>query len=335
MRTSSSTPKPAALAAAFLLSAAGFAFAQGPQQQPLRMVQLKPNVYAGLDGGGGNSTIVIGNTGVIVVDAKTSEMSGKALVDEIAKITPKPITTVIETHSDGDHINGLAGFPKDVKVIANEGDKKEQEAAIAAGGRGAPPADRLPSLVTTKQKETMTLDGVKFELYHWAPAHTSGDLVVYLPDQKICATGDVVMANMADDNPLIHPEKNGSTAGWITNVKGIVGLNADTYVPGHGDLLKKADVQRKLDATSAKRDRIVAAIKAGKTLDEIKAEFPNPPPAAGAGRGPAPGGAPPAGGPGGPAAAGPGAAAGRGPGGGGRGPQPTFAELVYNEVTKK
>src|SRR5439155_13388017 len=114
-----------------------------------------------------NSTVIVGNTGVIVVDAKTTEAAGKALVAEVARITPKPITTVIESHSDGDHVNGIAGFPPGLKIIAHENNKKEQEAALAAGGRGAPPADRLPTQVVTKDKETMTIDGVKLELYHW------------------------------------------------------------------------------------------------------------------------------------------------------------------------
>ena len=183
--------------------------APAPQGQPpapqLTVKQLKPTVYE-VEGGGGNSTVIVGSNGVIVVDAKTTPAAGTALVAEIAKITPKPVTTVIETHSDGDHVNGLAGFPAGVKVIAHENNKKEQEAALAAGGRGAPPADRLPSQVITKEKETMTIEGVKFEFYHWGPAHTSGDLVVYLPDQKLVATGDIITTNRSIDNPL-HPSR--------------------------------------------------------------------------------------------------------------------------------
>ena len=135
------------------------------------------------------------------------------------------MTTAIITHSDGHHVNGLVAFPADIKIIAHENNKKEQEAALTAGGRGAPPADRLPKQVVTKNRETITIDGVTLELYHWAPAHTSGDLVVYLPAEKIVATGDIVVTNRADDNPNIHFEKNGSTEGWLTNVKGMIGLN--------------------------------------------------------------------------------------------------------------
>src|SRR3954468_15830921 len=164
--------------------------AQQPAQAPppINMKMLKPDVYAALGGSGGNSTVIIGKTSVLVVDAKQTEAGAKDLLAQIAKITPKPVTTVFLTHSDGDHVNGLVAYPAGVKVIAHENNKKEQQAAIAAGGRGAPPPDRLPSQVTTKQKETMTIDGVKLELYHWGPAHTSGDLVVYSPQNKIVST---------------------------------------------------------------------------------------------------------------------------------------------------
>jgi cyclase len=304
---------------ALAMFAAPMAAQQPPPPPAITMKQVTPNVWVGLGGAGGNSTIIIGKTSVIVVDAKQTDAGAKDLLAEIAKITPKPVTTAIITHSDGDHVNGLVAFPAGIRIIAHENNKKEQEAALAAGGRGAPPPDRLPNQVVTKNKETLTIDGVKLELYHWAPAHTSGDLVVYNPADKIVSTGDIVVTNRADDNPNVHFEKNGSTAGWLANVKGMIGLNATTYVTGHGDLLTKADLQRKLDATTQRRARIAAMVKEGKTLDEIKAALPDAPapgaPARGAG---APGGAP--------------AGAARG---GGAPPPKTFVESAYSELTKK
>ena len=230
--------------------------------------QLKPNVYW-IEGGGGNSTVIIGTNGVIVVDAKTTKAGGQDLIAHIAKITPKPVTTVILTHSDGDHVNGLAAFPDGIKVIAQENNKKEQQAALAAGGAGIPPADHLPTQVVTKQKETITIEGEKLELYHWAPAHTSGDLVVYLPAEKIVATGDIVATN--NPYPRIHDEKHGSAAGWIATAKGIAALDADTFVPGHGDIQTKADIQKRLADSEARRAQVKQLVAQGKSLDEIKA----------------------------------------------------------------
>src|SRR6202044_754162 len=109
----------------------------------------------------------------------------------------------------------------------------------APGGRGAPPADHLPTQVVSKNKENLKIDGVKLELLHWAPAHTSGDLIIYLPSEKIAIAGDVIAGGKTSD-PLIHLEKNGSSEGWIATVKGIVALNADTFIEGHGEVLTKA-----------------------------------------------------------------------------------------------
>lgn len=253
------------------------------QQQPqtLTVQQLAPNVYVAV-GGGGNSGIVIGDAGVVVIDAKTTAADGKALLEEVAKLTTKPVTDVILTHSDGDHVNGLASFPVGVHVIAQEGCKTEMEAALTAGGRGAPPADHLPTHVVTRPTERLTLDGVQFELHHWAPAHTSGDLVVYLPAEKIVFTGDIITANRPD--PLIHLEKHGSSEGWITTVQGLLRLNSDKFVPGHGDLQTKADVQTRLASATKKREQIATLVKQGKSLDDIRTAVGDPVPASG-GRG--------------------------------------------------
>ena len=286
---------------ATVLSLGTLAFAQGPAPAPLMVHQLKPNVYW-IEGGGGNSGVIVGDKGVIVVDAKTTAAAGKELLDDIAKITPKPVTTVILTHSDGDHVNGLASFPAGITIIAQENNKKEQDAALAAGGRGAPPAGHLPTQTISKNKDDLKLDGVKVEVLHWAPAHTSGDLVVFLPAEKIVFTGDIITTQ---PDALIHLEKNGSSEGWVTTAKGTAALNADQFVPGHGDVMTKAAVQKKATDVAAKRAKIKELVAQGKSLDEIKAAVGDPPPAQGKG-----------GGRGGPGFA-------------------SFTDVVYQELTKK
>jgi cyclase len=292
------TTSPSVLAAVLGLCAlATSASGQAPAPMPFTTHQLKPNVYW-IEGGGGNSGVIVGEKGVIVIDAKTTAAGGKELLDDIAKITPKPVTAVVLTHSDGDHVNGLASFPAGIKIIAHENNRKEQEAALAAGGRGAPPPGHLPTQVVTKNKETLRIDGVKLEVFHWAPAHTSGDLVVYLPGEKIVFTGDIIATQFPD--PIIHAEKNGSSDGWIATVKGILGLNADQFVPGHGAIQTKADVQARLTRTAEKRAKIKELVAQGKSLDEIRSAVGDPPPVAG------------------------------------RGPNfASFTEIVYRELTKK
>jgi cyclase len=249
---------------AALAALAAVAMAQ-QQAAPLKVANIKGNVYWTQGGAGGNTGIIVGTAGVIVVDTKTTVDSSKDVQAEIAKITPKPVNTVILTHSDGDHVNGLAGFPAGLTIIAHENCKKEMEAS--AGTRGAAPQDRLPTKTVAKD-ETMTLDGVRVRLLHWTPAHTSGDLVVYLPDQKIVFGGDLLVTNRPDTN--IHLEKQGSVGGWIESVKGIATLDADTFVTGHGDLMTKDDVKKKLALIQGQYDQVKAMAADGKSLNDVK-----------------------------------------------------------------
>ncbi len=287
-----------------LMGVASLALAQGrgpgAPAAPFMTHMLTPNVYW-IEGGGGNSGVIIGEKGVTVIDAKTTEAGGKELLEDIAKITPKPVMTVIFTHSDGDHVNGIAAFPTGIRIIAQQNDKAEQEKALAAGGRGAPPAGHLPTEVVSKNKQSEKIDGEKFEFYHWAPAHTSGDLIVYLPKEKIVFCGDIIAGGKMAD-PLIHQEKNGSSEGWITTVKGIVGLNADQFVEGHGDVLTKEDVQKRLSDAETKRAKIKEMVGMGRSLEYIRMALGEPAPAATPGRGPG---------------------------------FPTFTAVVYQELTKK
>lgn len=266
-----------------LVAMASVGFAQAPARVPFKVHPLTTNVYW-VEGGGGNSGVIVGEKGVIVIDAKTSPADGKELLDDVAQITPKPITTVILTHSDGDHVNGLASFPKGITIIAQEDNKKEQEAALAAGNRNAPPADHLPTRLVTANKEDIEIDRVRLELLHWAPAHTSGDLIVYLPSQKIVFSGDILATNQP--TALIHLEKHGSSEGWITTVKGILKLNSDEFVPGHGDLVDRAGVERMLIKAVTEREKILELVKHGETLEQIEAAVGDPPPAPAGARGP-------------------------------------------------
>jgi cyclase len=277
-----------------LAAVAGLAMAQTPAPAPAPFTthQLSPNVYW-IEGGGGNSGVIVGDKGVIVIDAKTTLAGGKELLEDIAKITPKPVTTLIETHSDSDHIVGVTAFSKGIAIIATENNKKEQEAARAAG-RSALPADCLPTQVLSKNQQILKIDGVRLDAFHWAPAHTSGDLVVFLPADKIVFTGDIISPQQPD--PIIHPEKNGSSEGWIKTMTAMASLNSNRFVPGHGDVQTKAAIQKGLADAKAKRAKIAALVAQGKSLDEIRAALGDPP---------------------------------------ARGRVITFTEVVYREITKK
>lgn len=244
------------------------AYAQAPPPTPLVVKKISDNVYWTQGGAGGNTGIIIGKDGVIVVDAKTTADSAREVLAEIAKLTPKPVTTAILTHSDGDHVNGLAAFPTSVTVIAQTNCKAEMEATV--GGRNPFPKEHLPTKLVD-MKEALTINGVRFQLVHFAPAHTAGDLIIYLADQKVAFTGDIVVTNQPDPYPIIHLNKHGTTDGWVQTIRGIIALKANNFVPGHGDMQTKASLQKLLASAQDRREQIKKLVAQGKPLTDVKA----------------------------------------------------------------
>jgi glyoxylase-like metal-dependent hydrolase (beta-lactamase superfamily II) len=201
----------------------------------------------------GNCGFIIGKEGVIVIDTTVSPESGKELLAIIANITLKPVTTILLTHGDMDHVGGLTAFPTELTIIAQENNKKSMEAAVAAGRRMVS-AEHLPNRTVSKEREAVEIEGVKLELFHWAPAHTAGDLVVYLPDEKIVFTGDIF--TMDQFRALIHRDQKGSSEGWITTAKGVVALRAERFVVGHGDVQTRESLQKRVSVTEAEWKKI-------------------------------------------------------------------------------
>ena len=180
-----------ALGLARLASFVSFATVARAQQQaqPLKVTNISENVYWVQGGVGSNDGFIVGTTGVVLVDTKTTVDSEKGVIAEIAKVTPKTVDTVIITHSDNDHVNGLAAFPPGLTIVAQENCKKEMEESV--GSRNPAPQDRLPTKTFTKT-DKLSIDGIQIRLYHWAAGHTSGDTVVYLPEEKIVFGGDLL-----------------------------------------------------------------------------------------------------------------------------------------------
>jgi glyoxylase-like metal-dependent hydrolase (beta-lactamase superfamily II) len=245
---------------------------------------LKGNVYWTQGGTGGNNCntgFVVGDRGVIVIDAKLNAESARLMLDAIRTITAKPVTHVILTHSDGDHVNGLAAFPAGITVIAHEGAESELERAFAAGGRGAPPVSAAPTEVVRGSGESLTIDGVKLRLVHVAPAHTSGDLAVFFHDQRILFTGDLMATTRPE--PLVHTEKGGTSDGFVQSYRAMIALGAETIVTGHGVLVTNVDLQKRMMGTEARRDRVRALVAQGKSLEEVRQELGDPVTVAGPG----------------------------------------------------
>jgi glyoxylase-like metal-dependent hydrolase (beta-lactamase superfamily II) len=178
--------------------------------EPLKVTKIRDNVYLAKGGRGGNDAnvgFVVGKTGVIFVDSKNSAESEKDVLAEIAKITPQSVNAAMILHSD--HELGVTALPAGLTIIAQENTKKEMEASTA---RDAVPQAYFPTK-TIANDETLTIDGVRVRLLHWAPAHTSGDLIAYFPAQKVVFAGDLIVTDFPLAGTQIHPDLHGSVGG--------------------------------------------------------------------------------------------------------------------------
>lgn len=267
-------------AASILCLFAASARAQAPPRtRPVSVKPLHDGVYWVEGGVGSNTGFIVGTDGVIVFDPKESEDSAKQVLSEIAKITPKPVTHVIVSHSNPDHVKGLPAY-KGATIIAQQNAAREIELLAFYAVHTVDNAPDWRAFVPTQIVDTRAdtkIDGVNIDLLHFAPAHTSGDLVAFLPDQKIVFVGDLFGAG-------VHLENNGSSEGTIESLRGLVSLDADTYVRGHAPPATKADMQKILDDLTEKRNKIVQLYAEGKSLEEAEQAMgekviPQPPPA--------------------------------------------------------
>jgi glyoxylase-like metal-dependent hydrolase (beta-lactamase superfamily II) len=271
----------AASLAFIMVGGAAFAQMAPPNPNaPLTFKPLKGGVYW-VEGGISNTGFVVGDTGVVVIDAQMFIPGAKTVLAEIAKITPRPVNTLILTHSDPDHINGLPAYPLGMTIIAQENTKTDMQAALADPHPNfTAPSPAMKDYLPTKlvhDRERLVLDGVPMQLLHVAPAHTDGDLVIYLPRQRIVFAGDLLTPAVGA-YPGIHLNKHGSSLGWIQSVKAIAALDADVFISGHGDPQTKAEVLARIKVAEDRRALIKTLVDQHKSLAELKAALNEPPP---------------------------------------------------------
>ena len=242
--------------------------AQPPQYQqqpaPLTLEKITDNIYQVKGGSGANGGVIIGEKEVMVIDAKMSEESARRTLAEVGKMTPVPVRVLAFTHSDGDHVNGITGFPADIKIWAHEETKRYMEEAFKDEKQRA----YLPLIKTfVAGGPEYDLGGRKVQLLYFGPAHTSGDAVIFCPKEKVAFLGDLFFSGR---DPLVHRHKNGSSFGLVKVLNSVLQLDAEVFLSGHADKATRADVQALIKSIEDKQAQIAAMVREGKTLDEVK-----------------------------------------------------------------
>ena len=170
-----------------VLSVAAAAYQQAPQALPApalaatKIEKVKDNLYiiTGSDPtnreafSGGNTAVFITEQGVVVVDTKLAGW-GQVLLDKIHSVTNKPITTIINTHTHGDHTGSNEAFPATVDIVAHENTKANMAKMDAFKG------DKAKFLPKRTYKDKMSIGTGKdrIDLYYFGRGHTNGDTCI-------------------------------------------------------------------------------------------------------------------------------------------------------------
>ncbi len=236
-----------------------------PEPPPLKLEKITEKIYQVQGGSGANCGVFLGKNETLVIDAKMSEETAKQMVEEIKKISTNPIVYLVLTHSDGDHVNGLPGFPPGTKIIAHENTRRDLDEAFKDERLRA----YLPQTIFSDKLE-LRVDDEPIWLLYFGPAHTSGDTIVFFPAQKVAFLGDLFFKGR---DPLIHRHKNGSSFGLVKVLKAVLELDAEIFLSGHADKAVRSDVEALVRSIEEKQAQIQKLINEGKSLEEIKKIF--------------------------------------------------------------
>jgi cyclase len=268
-------------AGALSLAAAGY---QGQPDAPkvIDVEKLRDNLFM-LKGGGGNTAVFVTSTGVVVVDTKNPGW-GQPILSKIKELTDKPVTTIINTHTHGDHVSGNVEFPATVDIIVQENTKTNMQKMSAVTGiaQQGPPTNifqanngkGLPKR-TFKDRMTLGTGADRIDLYYFGRGHTNGDAWVVFPALRAMHAGDIFARKGA---PLLDANNGGSgVAIPVSLAKAAATIkNVDTIITGHSTVMTFDDLKQYADFNKDFLSWVQAEMKAGKSVDDAAAEYKIP-----------------------------------------------------------
>jgi cyclase len=279
-----------------LLAGAGLVAQAGAQgvdfsTAEIHILPVQGNVYM-LVGPVGNSTIQIGEQGVLVVDTQFAELSDKILA-AIRTLSDKPVRYVINTHAHGDHVGGNEAIAQSGSTITGG----NVAGAISDSGVGAkiiahenvmlsmsqqdpqPPFRAWPTDTFFVGLKDMYFNGEPIQLFHQPNAHTNGDVFVHFRKSDVIVAGDLFVTTTY---PFIDLANGGNINGIIEGLNRIIRIavpadkqeDGTLIVPGHGRLCDEADVVEFRDMLTILRDRIRALAEQGMSVEQVQAARP-------------------------------------------------------------
>ncbi len=279
------------------------------------LTKLADGVYARIvepDGNAvANSGVIVFEHGVLVFDTHFTPEAGQALRKAIESVTPKPILYLVNSHFHPDHTHGnqaFQGVPYSICSFNTRRDILQRDLPAFNRTVGAAEAqiekmqkdllqekdasrkESIRAQITARQQllarmtrlkisapyitfdETMSIiDGGRDVSLRWlATGHTDGDIILQLPGDKIVFTGDLFF------NRALPSSQDANLLGWIKALELLLKLDAERFVPGHGPVGTRRDVEDFLGYLRELRSLVEPAISRGDTLEQVLAEVTLP-----------------------------------------------------------
>jgi glyoxylase-like metal-dependent hydrolase (beta-lactamase superfamily II) len=238
-------------------------------------VEIKTEKVAGsvhmLQGAGGNIGVTSGPDGLLIVDDQYAPVAEKIRA-ALKQLNSGRLKFVLNTHWHGDHTGGNAAFGRESTIIAHENVRKRLAVRSRVMGNFVPPSppEALP-VVTFDESVRLHFNGEQINVVHFPAGHTDGDSIIFFTGSNVIHMGDHFFTGRF---PFVDLENGGSVEGLTRNVAEVIAKAPAgvKFIPGHGPVSTVEDLKTYHGMLVETTAIVRAAIKAGKTVEQVKAE---------------------------------------------------------------
>jgi glyoxylase-like metal-dependent hydrolase (beta-lactamase superfamily II) len=248
-------------------------------EKTITFAELAKGVYAYTAEGDPNSGVIVGDDGVMVVDATATPVMARALVEQIRRVTDKPIKYVLLTHYHAVRVMGASGFGAQ-EIIASDATRdlieergqEDFESEVNRFPRLFRAVETVPGLtwptMTFATSMTVWLGRRRVEISHPGRGHTKGDTIAWLPEERVLFSGDLVEYSATPYTGDAY------LTDWPATLERLRALGAARLVPGRGEaLMSPLEVAAAIDGTrdflSTMFDSVKLGVAEGKSLKEV------------------------------------------------------------------
>lgn len=223
------------------------------EEKKISWDKLSDNAYAYTAEGDPNTGVIIGDDACMIIDATATPVAAQGVIRKIREITDKPIKYVVLTHYHAVRVLGASGYKdeglqqiiasQDTRDLIVERGQQDMDSEIGRFPRLFQAVESVPGLtwptLTFRGEMTLWLGQLEVKIQQVGRGHTKGDTIVYLPQQNICFSGDLVEADAACYTGDAY------LADWPATLDALTAMNFDKLVPGRGAALLTPDAVKK------------------------------------------------------------------------------------------